>query len=204
MTLRVTTALAGVALALASALAARDAWGHTFPQVRTVVVQVEPCEVVLLVGYRPASGEATEAILSRVATQPESKRFDAIREVMAAYAMAPLEVSLDGKSLSPRSVDAKIGLEPGGARPMLVLLVTYSAQAGGALAIRSKEPRSTRISWQDQQSGRVDLENAPAQGRTFGQVASFLLNLSPSKGEPACPLSSQSTERPASTWPRSR
>jgi hypothetical protein len=181
-----------VAAAVAIALAAGPAWGHAFPPVRTVVLQVERCELVIMVGYRPASGESTDAILSRVASQPKSRRLDAMRETLSAYAMAPLAVTLDGKPLIPSSVHAKIGLEPGGARPMVVVLVTYAIGAGGALAITSKEPRTTRISWQDQNSGRVDLTTAPAQGKGFGQVASFLLSLSVPTGDMACRLSTKS------------
>ena len=35
-----------VAIAVAVSLAATPAWGHSFPPVRTVVVQVERCEIV--------------------------------------------------------------------------------------------------------------------------------------------------------------
>src|SRR5262249_30158082 len=155
---------------------------HTFPPVRTVVVQVEACEVVVMVGYRPGTGEPTEAILARVATQPENQRLEAMRAVMGAYAVAPLSLTLDGKPLVPTTVRAKIGVEPGGARPMVVVLVTYATPVAGRLAISSRDPRTTRISWQDRDSHRVDLTDAPSQGTWFDAVASFLLKVGP----PAC------------------
>jgi len=45
-----------VAITVAVCMAGQLAWGHSFPPVRTVVVQVERCEVAVLVGFRPGSG----------------------------------------------------------------------------------------------------------------------------------------------------
>jgi hypothetical protein len=182
-----------VATVLAVCLAVSQAWGHTFPPQRTVVLQVERCEVALLVGYRPGTGRAAEkeidasaAILARVATQPKSQGLSTLRAVMAAFAMAPLEVAIDGHALVPTSVRAKVGVEAGGARPIVVLLVTYAIPAGGKLAISSKDPRTTRFSWQDRGSERVDLATAPAQGTWFDGVADFLLSLAGPPGDSPC------------------
>jgi hypothetical protein len=139
------------------------------------VVQVEPCEVVLFVGYRPGTGEPTEAILARAASAPKPLALQALEDVLSAFAMAPLAVSVDGIALVPTAVRAKIGFEPGGARPMVVLLVTYALIPGKTLAIGTKDPRSTRISWQDQRSFRISIPDAPQQGKWFGGVASMLL-----------------------------
>jgi len=182
-----------VATALAICLAGRPVWGHTFPPARTVVVQVEPCELVLLVGYRPGTGEPTEAILTRVASAPKSHALEALRGVMTAFAMAPLTVSVDGTPLVPTAVRAKVGVEPGGARPAVVLLVTYALPRGKALAIGSSDPRTTRISWTDRESGRVAIPGAPAQGKWFAGVASFLLELSPPSGGTTCAASLSSS-----------
>lgn len=180
---------------LAILLAVPAAWGHTFPPQRTVVVQVERCEVALLVGYRPGTGEPTEAILSRVATQPKSHMLEALRAVMSAFAMAPLSVSLDGTPLVPTTVRAKVGVEAGGARPIVVLLLTYAIPSAGHLEISSKDPRTTRISWQDRDSGRVAKLGAPAQGTWFDGVASFLLSLAAPPGDSPC-VYSPSSESP--------
>lgn len=168
-----------VASALAICLAGRAAWAHTFPPARQVVVQVERCEVVLLVGYRPGTGEPTEAVLARAATAPKSRALEALRELLGAFAMAPLTVSVDGRALVPTTVRAKIGLEPGGARPMVVVLVSYALPAGTTLAIASKDPQSTRFSWQERGGERVVISDAPRQGRWFPGVASMLLPLAP-------------------------
>jgi hypothetical protein len=175
-----------VASALAILLAGPPAWSHTFPPARTVVVQVESCEVLLMVGYRPSSGEASDAVLARAAGQPKTQGLDALRAMLAQQAMAPLQIVVDGKPLVPTSVRTKIGAEPGGARPMVVLLVTYALPQGSQLAVTSKDPRTTRISWADRQSGRVELPRSAAQGKWFDGVASFLLPMAPLRGGPAC------------------
>lgn len=166
-----------LATALAVWLACPSAWGHTFPPARNVVVQVETCEVVLFVGYRPGTGEPTETMLARAASAPKSQALDALENVLAAFAMAPLTVTVDGAPLVPTKVRAKLGLEPGGARPMVVLLVTYALAPGKALVVTTKDPRSTRISWQDRLSSRVAISEAPQQGKWFSGVASMLLPL---------------------------
>jgi hypothetical protein len=153
--------------------------------VRTVVLQVERCEAVLLVGYRPGTGEATQSILARATSTQESHPVDALRDVLAVDAMAPLAITVDGKPLTRTSVRAKAGVEPGGMRPMVVLLVTYALPAGGGtLALTSHDVHSTRISWQDRDSGRLQADE-PEQDRWHDGVASFLLNLR-APGGPAC------------------
>ena len=174
------------ATALAICLAGQPAWGHRFPEVRTVVVQVEACEVALLVGFQPASGQETDAILTKAASAPKGLGLDALKSQLATYAMAPLTLALDGKPLVATSAQAKIGVEPGGARPIVVVLVTYSLPPGRELSLTSREGKSTRISWQDRASGRVAIPAAPAQGRWHNGVASFLLELSGPTGVPTC------------------
>lgn len=192
------TASAGrlVATGLAICLAGLPAWGHSFPPVHTVVVQVERCEVALLVGYTAGSGEPTERVIARAASQPKSHALEALRDTLAAFALAPLVISVDGVALAPTAVHAKLGLDPGGTRPSVVVLATFALPAGDALAIRSKDPRTTRISWQDRASGRVAVERAPAQGHWYTAVASFLLPLAASGGS-ACASSAPSSGSPS-------
>ena len=181
-----------MATALAILLAGSSAWGHSFPPVRTVVVQVESCELVLLVGYRPGTGEATDTLLTRAASQPKSQGVEALKSLLSTQAMAPLTIAVDGVALVPTRVRAKIGLEPGGARPMIVLLVSYVLPAGKQLAVSSKDARTTRISWSDRQSKRVVISDAPTQGKWYAGVASFLLTLAPTSGAMSCTTSRSS------------
>jgi hypothetical protein len=191
-----------VASALAISLAGPPAWGHSFPPVHTVVLQVERCEIAVLVGYTAGSGETTERVIARAASQPKSQALEALRETLAAFALAPLEFSLDGKPLVPTAIHAKIGLDPGGRRPSVVVLATFALPAGDALAIRSKDPRTTRISWQDRASGRVAVERAPAQGHWYTAVASFLLPLTASGGSACARSEPSSGSSPRSASPR--
>lgn len=192
----------GVATLLATSLAGPPAWGHTFPPVRTVVVQVERCELALLIGYSAGTGEPTERIVARVASQPESRALDALRTTLTAYAMAPLAVTLDGAPLTPASVHAKIGFDASGTRPMVVVLATFPLRGGAALAITSKDPRTTRISWQDRTSGRVALQRAPTQDHWYTQVASFLLPLASTTGGSSCATSGSLASGRSSAPPR--
>jgi len=181
-----------VAIALAILLACQGAWGHSFPPVRTVVVQVEDCEIALLVGYRPASGESTDTLLARIGAQPRSRQLEAAKGLMSQQAMAPLVMALDGKPLVPTSVRAKLGVDPAGTRPLVVVLVTYAVPRGGELSVTSKDPRFTRFSWTDKSHGRVDLEASPAQSEWHAGVASMLLSLSAPRGVTACATSQSS------------
>ena len=184
-----------VAAALAVFLAVPTAWGHSFPPVRTVVVQVEGDSLAVLVGYRPGSGEATENVVARAASQPKSRVLEVLRDVMQAYAMAPIAFTVDGKPLQPTSVHAKIAVDPQSGRPSVVVLATYATPAAGRLQVTSKDPRSTRISWQDRSGCRVDLAAAPAQDRWHEGVASFLLTL----GAPCATSRSESSLAPRSS-----
>ena len=185
-----------VATALAVSLAGPSAWGHTFPPVHTVVLQVEDCELAVLVGYTAGTGEPTERIVARAASQPKSHVVDALRDTLAAYAMAPLTIAVDGKPLAPVKVRAKIGLDASGTRPSVVVLATFALRGGAQLTIASKDPRTTRISWRDQSSGRVDREHAPAEDHWFSGVASFLLPLEAAPGGSACTRSGSSARSP--------
>jgi hypothetical protein len=179
-----------VATVLATSLAGPPAWGHTFPPVHTVVVQVERCEVALLIGYAAGTGDSTERIVARVASRPKSHAVDALRETLTAYAMAPIAIVIDGAPLVPTAVRAKLGFDAGGTRPVVVVLATYALRPGARLAITSKDPRTTRISWRDQSSGRVVRDGAPGEGHWFTGVASFLLPLA--AGDASCATSGSS------------
>jgi hypothetical protein len=131
----------------------------------------------VLVGSRPGSDQAIDSIVARAGSQPKSRALEALRDTMEAYALAPIAVTVDGKPLVPTSIRAKLGLDGGGGRPTVVVLVSYALPTSGQLAVTSHDPGTTRISWQDRDSCRVDLAAAPAQDRWFTGVASFLLKL---------------------------
>ena len=131
----------------------------------------------MLVGYRAGTREEADQLVARVASQPKSHAAAAMRDVLASFAMAPLTLSVDGAPLVPTTVRAKLGQDAPGGRPMVVLLVTFALPAGKHLSLASRDPRSTRISWTDRSDGRIEIDQAPAQGQFFDGVASFLLNL---------------------------
>jgi hypothetical protein len=168
------------------------------------VVQVERCELALLIGYAAGTGEPTERIIARAASQPRSHAIDALRDTLTAYAMAALAVSADGKPLAPTSLRAKIGLDVSGTRPIVVVLATFPLPAGATgLAITSKDPRTTRISWRDQSSGRIITDRTPAQDHWFTGVASFLLPVAAASGGSSCASSGSAFSITGSSSPPS-
>lgn len=188
-----------LATAVAGLLAGSPAWGHTFPPVRTVVLQVERCELAVLVGYRPGTGEPTDRVFARSAARPGQTPADGLRDVLAADALHPLALTLDGKALVRTSIQAKIGIEPGGLRPMVIVLVTYALPTlGGSLVVTSQDPRSTRVSWQDRSRSRVSIPDAPPADEWTTAVAPFLLTIGVTKGESACATSTSSSPRSVS------
>lgn len=173
-------------VAIALSVAGRPAWGHTFAPLRSIVVQVDSCEVALLVGYRAGSREESDGVVARVANLPKSQAATAVRDVLAGLAMRPINVAVDGHALVPTTVRAKLSSDSPQGKPMVVLLVTFVLPSGKTLSVTTKDPRSTRISWTDRSSGRVDLDASPGQNKFFAGVASLLLNLTPTSGGSAC------------------
>ena len=100
--------------------------------------------------------------------------------------MAPLMITLDGNPLVPTTVRAKIGVEEGGARPIVVLLVTYAMLpiliASTRWESASRDPRTTRISLGriGPESQRIDLRRVHLRRTAmwYDGVASFLLRSS--------------------------
>lgn len=140
----------------------------------------------MMVGYRAGSREEADTLVARVASQPKSQARDAMRDVLAAHAMRPLTLSVDGQALVPTTVRAKLATDAPNGRPMVVLLVTYALPDGKQLQLASRDPRSTRISWTDRESGRVEIDTAPTQAKFYSGVASFLLNMAPNSGGTSC------------------
>jgi hypothetical protein len=176
-----------VASLVAVVAASQVASGHTFSSARTIVVQVERCELAVLVGYQPGTGEASDALLARVGSAPRSRIVETARAMLTSQAMGALTVAADARPLEPTSVRAKLALDPRGTRPQVLVLVTFALPpAARQLTVATRDPRATRISWSDHDSGRVDPGRAPAQGRWYPGVASFLLTLLPSRGDSAC------------------
>lgn len=176
-----------VATLVAVVAAGQVASAHTFSPVRTVVVQVERCELAVLVGYQPGTGEVADARLARVSAAPRSQAVATARAMLTSQAMAALTIAADARPLEPIRVRAKLAIDPRSTRPQVLVLVTFALPPEARqVTLATREPGATRISWTDHGSGRVDLAQAPAQGRWFPGVASFLLGLRPRTGDLAC------------------
>ena len=202
--MRLRLGLTVLATAIAIAIAMPQGWGHRFPAVRTVVVQVEPCSVALLVGWRPASGDDTAVLLGEAKTGGKDQEVQILTQRLTALALAPIRLRLGGVEVAPTSVEANVTVEDGTGRPVVLLLVSYPASRGGALEIVSKDPKSTRISWVDKSAGRVEIGAAPTQSQWHDDLASFLLNVAvatPTEGTAPCQRSAKSPSPSHSSAP---
>jgi hypothetical protein len=55
---------------------------HTFPESRTVVAQVEPDQLVVVIGYQPATGATSLAALGQAAALPKGAKSLALRAIL--------------------------------------------------------------------------------------------------------------------------
>jgi hypothetical protein len=167
-----------VALVGSCVCASRVALGHRAPGGRSVVAQVEPCQLVLLVSWTPPSGDETNALLADAARAPGRRAGagDRLRALYAARALAPLSIRADGQSLSPRSFEVKLVRDPPrSGRVAAVVLVSFALPpAMVALEIANTDSHRTRFSWVDRSNGRFASPGAPT-GRWSSGVASILL-----------------------------
>jgi hypothetical protein len=146
----------------------------------------------LLVGYKPAAGEATDAVLAKASGAHGAQGFKALRDALAASAMTALTIAVDGEALVATSAEAKLAVEPGAGRPMVIMLVTYALPAGKTLSISTRDPQSSRLSWTDRSRGRIASSGAPGQRIWRDGVASLLLPLA--AGESTCATSKRSSQ----------
>lgn len=176
---------------LASALATvgpqRNAEAHTDRADRSIVLQVEPSQLVVLLGYRPASGQAMGLLLANAARSAFMMR-DALAWQGTAQALAQIRISVNSQLLTPDRTDAKYQIDDSG-RVAFLLLLQYSLPQAEALALQvdNANPRGTRISWIDRSTNRWLPMSAPTQGKWHSEVASFLLSLQasiPNQGLP--------------------
>ena len=93
-----------LATVLAALLAPALIFAHTNPARRAVAVQAEKTAVVLLVTWTVPSGELGDAYAAETTwgRQGASAR-KALETSLAAKAIAPLEITLDGKTVAPSS-----------------------------------------------------------------------------------------------------
>jgi len=174
--------LAAAALVATGLAVPAGALGHRVPGGRSVVAQIEQCELVLMVAWHPQSGDEADALRVHAARgavkAPRSGDGAAgrLRALYGARAMAPLSIRADGRLLSPRSVEVKLVRDPPGSDRLAgVALVSYELGPDvRGLEIANNDPHRTRFSWVDR-SDREFSSTGLAPHRWTGGLASILL-----------------------------
>jgi hypothetical protein len=173
------------------------ALGHRAPGGRSVVAQIEPCSLALLISWTPPSGDETDALLgqamlgalrmpgsSGAAADPDAR----LRLLYTVRALAPLSIRVDGQPTAATSLDVKLVRDPPtSTRVAAVLLVTYDLPpATRSVEIANADPHRTRFSWVDRSRGRFALPGVAEETWSSG-VASILLRSRAGDSWPSCP-----------------
>ena len=157
-------------------VAAATASAHTYPSRRSIAVQAEKDAIVVLaVWTAPADDVAAVfelgAAMSGTAkneSQREEKTKAALEAQLAARAIGPIELSLDGAPLEPASVSTRLIEDPpGSGRRGVAVLVEAPIPAGAHAVEVSLGPtgESTRMSFVDRSNGAVTTSGRiPAGG----------------------------------------
>ena len=173
------------------------ALGHRAPGGRSVVAQIEPCSLALLISWTPPSGDETDALLGQAMLgalrMPGSSGAPAdpdarLRLLYTVRALAPLSIRVDGEVVAARSLDVKLVRDPPtSTRVAAVLLVTYDLPpATRSVELTNADPHRSRFSWVDRAKGRFELPGV-AEGTWSGGVASILLHSRAGDSWPSCP-----------------
>jgi hypothetical protein len=197
MTPRVCARLVAAGVLAAAVATPVAASAHTFPETRTVVAQLEADTLVVLVGYQPGSGGEGVAMIAHAAEQPKGLGSHVLRAVLAARAVSPIAISVDGVRLVPRTAASKLFVDPPGSdRLAVAVMLTYDLRPGEAdLALGIADPRA-RVSWVNHGAcARGSSEVWKPRSYVSG-VASILLKLAPCEPPSSPPGSSSSRPRP--------
>jgi len=150
-------ALAVAALLLAAGVA--DA--HTNPARRSVALQAEKDAAVVLVQWTVPSGEYGDAYTATASwgrSTAGGRR--ALEASLAAKAIGPLVLTLDGKPISPRASVKLTEDPPHSGRMAVAVLLTVTLEAGPhelALGLSPGTPELTRFVFVDRSEGRASL-----------------------------------------------
>ena len=157
-------------------LVAGVAAAHTYPSRRSIAVQAEKDAVVVLAVWTAPVGDAGEAFDLSAVFSARGKARDALEAKLAARAIGPLSLELDGKPVDPASVRTRLIEDPprSGRRAVAVLLEAPVPEGAHELAISlGATGDATRMTFLDRSrgateaSGRVPDGSLAEPGTTF-------------------------------------
>jgi hypothetical protein len=185
-----------VAVAVAMPVAAS---AHTFPESRNVVAQVERDHLVVVIGYQPATGGTSLAALGQAAMEPKAAKSLALRAILAARAVSPLTITIDGTAAVAASTSVKVFVDPPGSdRLAIAILQIYDLPPRAVdVAIGIADPR-TAFSWVNRDGCQRETSSVWPPRSWVSGVASFLLQVAgPDAGVEPC----VATELPSPSLP---
>ncbi|MBP6630819.1 MAG: hypothetical protein KBG28_07510 [Kofleriaceae bacterium] len=159
---------------------------HPDPANRTVVAQLEPCSMALLVSYQPGNEREAQAFAAELDALGRAKRSSALRDLIGARALAGIAVVQGGIRRPLRQVELKLVADPpGSGRVAIAALATAPLSAGDGPLVVQVGDAKTRFSWVNQAETRWQISSTWPERRWTAGVASFLLNLA-HRGDTAC------------------
>lgn len=150
---------------------------HTYPSRRSIAVQAEKNAVVVLAVWTAPAGEGAEIFDLGAALTTKGKNARAALEAqLAAKAIGPLVLTLDGKPLQPGSVRTRLIEDPPrSGRRAVAVLVDTPIPAGEHKVEISLGPtgESTRMSFVDRSAGAASASGPTPEGGIVPPGTSF-------------------------------
>lgn len=153
MTGKARAAAFAAVVTLSAASAAASA--HNSPARRSIVVQAEANEVVILVSWTAPTGILGKLMIAGAAWgRSNAEGLRALKARAAERALAPLEVELDGAPLALKTAGIKLATLDG--RPSVAVLLTAEiSSAAHSLRVEVDSREASRILWTDKSDGAM-------------------------------------------------
>ena len=156
-------------LALAGLLLAAVASAHSYPARRSIAVQSEKNAVVVLAVWTAPAGEIADVfeIGAALRGRGRGKTKPALEAQLAAKALGPLAITLDGKALAADSIRTRLIEEPprSGRRAIAVLLEAKIPEGEHEVSVNlGPTGDATRMNYIDKSLGAADAAGRVPEG----------------------------------------
>ena len=159
---------------IATIAVVRVAIAHTNPARRSVAVQAERNAIVMLVTWTVPSGEPGEVYAASAAWgRRGADGRKALQASLAAKAIGPLTLTLDGVPVASPEMKVKLTEDPpGSGRAAVAVLLSATIPAGEHTASISIRPDSdpTRVMFVDRSAGRAGKTWVAPDGDTLDET----------------------------------
>jgi len=123
-----------------------SARAHQTESQRSVVVQLEDDEALLLISWTAPSGLLGSLMVARSSLSKAPKA--TLERLMARRALTDLKIEIDGHPVALTGVESKLTLDTSSLhRHTVTLLARISLPAHGTLAVQARGHEVTRLAW---------------------------------------------------------